>query len=119
MVAGWRKIAFLSRRDGERSHVVNADGSRLQRRPFSAKYEFDPPGPDGRKIAFARLTRWNGRLFVMNADGSGQRRLTYAKGWSAAEAPLNTRWADAAFSTHNDGTFDLYVINATAAASGT
>lgn len=33
--------------------------------------------PDGRKVAFVRfLRRGNAEIFVMNADGSNQRRLT-------------------------------------------
>jgi Tol biopolymer transport system component len=110
-----RRIAFLSRRDGEQEiYVVNADGSQLQRLTHSARFEFGPAwSPDGRKIAFTRLTRGNGGLFVMNADGSGQRRLTYARGWSF---PGGAAWSPdgrmLAFSAHNDGDAELYVINA-------
>ena len=49
----------------------------------------------------------------MNADGSGQRRLTYARGWSF---PGGAAWSPdgrlLAFSAQNDGDAELYVINA-------
>ena len=44
--------------------------------------------PDGRKIAFGTNRDKNGEIYVMNADGSGQRRLTRTSefesviGWS-------------------------------------
>ena len=44
--------------------------------------------PDGRKIAFVRVLRGdNSEIYVMNADGSNQRRLTrnpapeFSPGW--------------------------------------
>jgi TolB protein len=52
---------------------VNADGSDRRRLAFGQH-----PGwsPDGRLIAFLRPGRLAGGLYVMNPDGSGQRRLT-------------------------------------------
>ena len=38
---------------------------------------FDPTwSPDGRKIAFVSDRAGKGEIYVMNADGSGKRRLT-------------------------------------------
>jgi Tol biopolymer transport system component len=74
-------MAFVSDRDGNGEiYVMNADGSaqrRLTRNPASD----GPPvwSPDGRKIAFVRVTddlTFGSEIYVMNADGSGQRRLT-------------------------------------------
>jgi TolB protein len=56
----------------------------------------------------------------MNADGSGQRRLTHTRGrhdgnpvWSY---PGSAVWSPdgrmVAFATKRDGSFDVYVINA-------
>jgi Tol biopolymer transport system component len=37
--------------------------------------------PDGRWIAFARDRAYDGGVFVIGADGRGQRRLTQTGGW--------------------------------------
>jgi Tol biopolymer transport system component len=72
-----RRIAFVSRRDGNAEiYVMNADGSgkrNLTRNP--AKDVRPSWSPDGQKIAF--VSDRDGRLeaHVMNADGSGQRSL--------------------------------------------
>src|SRR4029079_17326981 len=73
--------------------------------------------PDGRKIAFLRLTRQRGGLYVMNADGSGERRLAPRNGtnpmWSR---PVGFAWSSdgrmLAFSTIDNGNSDVYAIHA-------
>jgi Tol biopolymer transport system component len=87
-----RKIAFVSDRAGNAEiYVMNADGSEQRRLTRNAAPDFGPAwSPDGRKIAFQSLRNagpracsqahvsagCNWELYVMNADGSGQRRLT-------------------------------------------
>jgi Tol biopolymer transport system component len=100
-----RKIA-LSRGDGTGADVfvMNADGSdqrNLTRRPGE---EGGPKwSPDGRAIVFTAVPDGQPRevggavsaggpyrdVYVMNADGSGQRNLTHT--WDAAE--LDTNWS--------------------------
>ena len=76
---GSDRIAFTSRRDGNREiYVTNADGSgqtRLTDNPYSDQ---DPSwSPDGTKIAFVSERLGAGTdIYVMNADGSDQTRLT-------------------------------------------
>lgn len=65
---------------------VNADGSgqRDATRELGAHHGFPAWSPDGRRIAFARGRGNNADIYVMNADGSGLRRLTRtaAPGWT-------------------------------------
>ena len=71
-------------------YVMNADGSgrrRLARNPAGNETSFgcaNPPSiprpawsPDGKKIAFERFRGYSSpRIYVINTDGSGRRRLT-------------------------------------------
>jgi Tol biopolymer transport system component/DNA-binding winged helix-turn-helix (wHTH) protein len=76
-------IAFASNRRGDSSnfgiYVVAADGSDSERLLSDARgFDYQPAwSPDGTQLAFAS-NRNNGlpEIFLMNADGSGQRRLT-------------------------------------------
>jgi Tol biopolymer transport system component len=96
-----RKLAFVSRRDGNSEiYVMNADGSGLRNLTRTPSADRDPAwSPDGRAIAFVQECmprpgdpRWRcggTYLYVVNADGSGLRRLTthpahlYNPSWSA------------------------------------
>jgi TolB protein len=97
-----RKIAFVHG-TGTASdvYVIDGDGSGLRRVTRTATSDEAPVwSPNGRQIALARKIPFAGiggkpgvggnfEIFVMNADGSGQRRLTheaardYAPAWSA------------------------------------
>jgi Tol biopolymer transport system component len=93
-----RKIAFMRSwgNDGD-IYVMNADGSGLRRLTRN-----DGPGwawipvwsPNSTKIAFSRVVpppkppyrkAWKSEVWIMNADGSAQRRL--ARGWPSAWSP--------------------------------
>ena len=98
-----RRIAFVSRRDGNSEiYVMNADGSGVRNLTRTPSSELDPAwSPDGRAIAFVQrkcvpnprdtrcATTYETYLYVVNADGSGLRRLTthpahlYNPSWSA------------------------------------
>jgi YD repeat-containing protein len=68
-------------------YVVNDDGTDLRQLTKGPAAEFDPSwSPDGRRIAY-RVERGqqSADIYVMNADGSGQRRL--AAGLSPAWSP--------------------------------
>ncbi len=73
-----RKLAFVSRRDGNSEiYVINADGSgqeNLTRQPASDSHP--SWSPDGRKLAFVSRRDGNSEIYVMNADGSGLRNVT-------------------------------------------
>jgi Tol biopolymer transport system component len=78
-----RRIAFW---DHDAIYVVNVDGSGLRRLVQNA-FEGPSWSPDGRKLIFVRLRhpRESLGLWVMNADGSGQRNLR-SDGWAATWA---------------------------------
>ena len=81
------KIAFVRRDSVGRGdiYVMNPDGSGVTRLTESPQGEFQPTwSPDGSKIAFLRSHVYNDgisayswqEVWVMNADGSGETRLT-------------------------------------------
>ena len=116
-----RKIAFLRllrQRGG--LYVMNADGSgerRLVPRNGTNPMWFGPPvgsawSSDGRMLAFSISTirNENSDLYVINADGSGLRRLTR----NPAQDSFH-RWLPDGrilFSSNRDGNYDFYAITA-------
>jgi Tol biopolymer transport system component len=135
----WQKVAFVSDPCAavkgacsrtRQIYVMNADGSGLRRVARGGKVRRLDSGqgvcpcapaptwsPDGRKIAFGRERDGSVEIYLMNADGSGQRRLTRN---DAAEGSLawspGGRWI-AFVSGVNDGMGpprrqEIYVMNA-------
>ncbi len=117
------KIAFTvalgSGRDGNLEiNVMNADGSGQRRLTRSTVRDSYPVwSPDGRSIVFEHRRRqgtshwvgaWGYKVYVMNADGSGQRRLMHGGSqprWSPDGRKI-------AFVTKRDRDTDIYVMNA-------
>ncbi|MEK6554408.1 MAG: translocation protein TolB, partial [Bdellovibrionota bacterium] len=96
------KVAFSSDRSGKPMiFVMNIDGSNVKQITFAGFYNATPTwSPDGTKIAFAGVDKGkdsgDGRtgafdIFLINADGTGLKRLTSAKKpngvWANNEAP--------------------------------
>ena len=82
MAAAWspdgQRIAFLSSRGiwGNEIYVMDTDGTNQQRLTRDGWDDRHPAwSPDGRKIAFAVLGDADSFIVVMNADGTGRRRL--------------------------------------------
>jgi Tol biopolymer transport system component len=109
------KIAY-STSDGLAIVAVNPEGTGA--RVLSANFDHDPDwSPDGSKIAFYTLRHaagtpcCNSEIYVMNADGSGQARLT--RNPSLDHSP---RWSpdgtQIAFVSTRDGNDEIYVMNA-------
>jgi TolB protein len=66
--------------------AIDADGTDLTRLTHSPWPEFDPSwSPDGRQIAFRSERSGEPEIWLMNGDGTGQRRLT--AGLSPAWSP--------------------------------
>ena len=75
-----RKLAFVSRRDGNSEiYVINADGSGQENLTQHPARDSHPSwSRDGRKLAFVSRRDGNSEIYVMNADGSGLRNVTRA-----------------------------------------
>jgi TolB protein len=96
------KIAFSSDRSGKPMiFIMNSDGSNVKQLTFAGHYNSTPSwSSDGSKIAFAGVDKakdtGDGRtgafdVFVINANGTGLKRLTSARKpngrWANNEAP--------------------------------
>jgi Tol biopolymer transport system component len=127
-----RKIAFTRTRNSSRFHghpfelwVMNADGSgqrRLTRETWhvpglplawsESDYGKRPRwSPDGRKLLFVSRRDGNPEVYVVDADGGGQRRLTRnpADDRDPAWSPDGRKIA---FISTRDGERAIYVMNA-------
>src|SRR3989454_3061085 len=110
------RVAFVSSFVGSSDiDTMNPDGSDRKQLTFSNQdLESDPVwSPDGTKIAFARWTI-NSKfveIFVMNADGSDQRRLTTQSGndRSPTWSPDGTKIA---FARYKINGVEIFVMNA-------
>ena len=74
---GGKHIAFLSSDDSNKGvhlYTVRADGSEL-RKVSEERVELVRWSPDGSRLAIARIEGGKAKIDVMNADGSGARRV--------------------------------------------
>src|SRR6188508_387922 len=82
-----------------------------QRTPREWKDGSPSWSPDGRRIAFYSDRDGNAEIYVMNADGSGVRRLTNTKAdegypsWSPDGRTIT-------FDSDRDGNFEIYAMDA-------
>jgi Tol biopolymer transport system component len=111
------KIAYIGVSADSTSHVfvMNADGS--EQTPLTSlagQLPFLSPvpvwSPDGRRIAYSDLNLVRPGILVVNADGSGETRLTDAYDRSAAWSPDGTRIAFVRFVLGQ--VTGIYVMNA-------
>jgi TolB protein len=104
----WRILLTSDREGDSEIYSVRADGSGAKRLTRSAGFDgFASFSPDGRRILYhsqVRRTGWSGGI-VMNADGSGKRRLVANGSWS----PDGRRIV---YGSNRDGNGEIYVMNA-------
>jgi Tol biopolymer transport system component len=113
VTASSSRIAFL-RGTGELV-VVEADGRNrrtvVRLRPGFEIFAFSWE-PSGRRIAFEATTPLHKeRLYVIGTNGRGLRRLAQWVDWGSAVA-WSPRGKTIAFDKHNDGSHQIWVINA-------
>jgi hypothetical protein len=106
------RIAFASSATSE-LYSVNADGGALRRLTWTTQTEQAPAwSPDGARIAYESLLDGQ-HIWVMNADGSAQTRLT-SGGYAANDA--DPAWSpdgtQIAFGSTRSGNWNLWVLNA-------
>ena len=119
-----RKLAFLYSSCGQfcfNLYVVNSDGSGLRNLTSKLGAGGYGPGaglasdpvwsPDGRKIAFVRLSKRLG-VYVVNADGSGMRNLTPKPVGTYASPAWSPDGRKIAFVSLRDDNSEVYVMNA-------
>jgi Tol biopolymer transport system component len=114
-------LLFVSSRDGDYAvYGMTADGGDQHRlteergdasTPAGLQYQVDPAwSPDGQRIAFASAREGSFDIYVMNADGSGSKRLT-----STSDDDRQPSWSPdgkrIVFARSADGSH-IWVINA-------
>jgi Tol biopolymer transport system component len=106
-------------RDGRtiyfRPYLVRTDGSGARRLPYIPRTAVW--SPDGRRIAFAAKgpepppsSASHTDIYVMNADGSGKRKLTHNERYNA-EPAWSPDGRKIAFRSSRNGNRDIYVMN--------
>ena len=111
-------IVFVSARDGVYAiYEMNADGGAQGRltpgdsdpsTPAGLFFQIDPAwSPNGTKIAFSSRRSGNFDVYVMNADGTGTKRLTSARGQET-----HPTWSSSGRTIAFERDSDIYVMNA-------
>ena len=121
-----KRIVFQSDREGRFNddiYVMDADGGNLQILTDNRNDDEDPSwSPDGERIAFSSSREGHvedkfgitDEIYVMDADGGNQRRLTDNRNndWYPVWSPDNQRIAFASDRKGDFVSFDIYVMDA-------
>jgi TolB protein len=107
-------IAFVTTRDGNfEIYVMNPDGSGQTNISNDPRPDFQPAwSPDGSRIAFSRID-FDGsqNLWIMDANGDNQHRISTLDGGDPSWSPDGTRLVYTSISPSFTD-FDIHVINA-------
>ncbi|MBL7703314.1 MAG: PD40 domain-containing protein [Ferruginibacter sp.] len=120
-----KQIVFVSDREDKRVelYIMDADGKNLRRLTNNEYFE-DAGGfsPDGKKIIFSRELKdlndtsrkavGNGEIFIMDADGSNEKQLTYRPGYDGGPqfSPDGTKIAF--YGKTADGNYEIFLMDA-------
>lgn len=118
-----KQIAFTSDRDNKNReiYIMQADGSGITRLTNNDLFEEVPTwSPDGSKILFTRqlvemtdtVKITNGELFVMDKNGTSEKRLTFKKGYDSGGKFSPDGKQVAFYGPNEDKNFELFLINA-------
>ena len=118
----WGKIAFYSTRAGNSEiYTMDTDGSDPTRLTFNAARDNAPSwSPNGRQIAFhssrhddnnPHTAEENTEIYVIDADGGNQRRLTHYPGLDTGP-DWHPDGSQIAFTSTRNGNFNIFVIDA-------
>lgn len=111
------KIVFTSSLEGEDDEIytMNDDGSNLLRLTNNLLDDIDPHwSPDGKQIAFVRIMDSEPKqtdLFLINADGSHERRLTTHPAHDGPNIAWSPDGRHIAFVSLRSRTLDIHVLN--------
>jgi TolB protein len=100
--------------------VTTVDGTRRRRLTPRGFYSDPVWSPDGSKIAFVGLRRDDADIYVVDADGTGRRKLARAVSgtpnpYGVPKPRPNPAWSPdggkIAFTSYGDGNEDIYVVD--------
>jgi WD40 repeat protein len=93
-------------------YLANPRGRVLAQLTDDPAYDVDPSfAPDGSRILFESTRDGNRQIFVMNADGTAQRRVTTHETADALDAAWSPDGTQIAWTSYRDGNPEIYVMN--------
>lgn len=112
-----RQMAFSSDRSGKPMlYVMGIKNKRPKRLTFAGRYNSAPSwSPDGKRMVFAGWAEGHFDVFIINADGTGLKRITQKKRsnglWSNNESPsFSPDGRFISFISNRTGKKKLYII---------
>lgn len=116
-----KTIVFTSDRDNKTKdlYLMDPDGSNVRRLTYNRVYCESPEWTkDGKQIVFTMVVQkdstdenFDGEIFIMNADGSTQLRLTHREGFDSGAdiSPDGNRIAF--YGKSKAGNYDIFIMN--------
>lgn len=108
---GSRVIFSIATATGQQIASVNAQAQDRKYLTQSALNNWPSFSPDGNQIAYGSSRDGDFEIYVMDADGGNQRRLTHSAGIDQRPA-WSPDGKQIAFTSNRDGRYQIYVMNA-------